>query len=195
MEKRIERKHRRVRARSVTARVQAGVQQIEGEVENLSRSGLFVRTEELLEVGERVQLDLLRTGGKSVLSLPGLVADTLEPDRAASLGRKTGIGISFEPIVDPDLKERLDQLLRQLIVVTSDGQAPAAPGRQASAAPGRPPPVVAPADQEELQRLRAQVRGLLIDVADLKRSVAERDAQIGEQRVELERLRNALAGR
>src|SRR5260221_8198560 len=111
MAQRTERKNRRVRARSVTAHLKAGTLQIVGEVENLSRSGLFVRTDEVLSVGDKVQLDLVRVDGKSVLSLPGLVADTLKADRAASLGRKTGLGIAFDPISDPELKERLDPLL------------------------------------------------------------------------------------
>src|SRR5258708_14262138 len=118
MGQRTERKHRRVRARSVTAHLKAGKLQIVGEVENLSRSGLFVRTDEVLSVGEKVQLDLVRVDGKSVLSLPGLVPDALKADRAASLGRKTGLGIAFDPISDPELKERLDRLLRELIVVS-----------------------------------------------------------------------------
>src|SRR5215470_3919693 len=130
MGQRIERKNRRVRARSVTARLQAGQLQIVGEVENLSQSGLFVRTEELLSVGAKVQLDLVRLGGKPVLSLSGAVADTLKPDRAASLKRKTGMGIRFDPISHADLTKQLGGLLREL----AGGTQP--PGGPPEAAPG-----------------------------------------------------------
>jgi hypothetical protein len=170
MGQRTERKHRRVRARSMVAHLTAGETQIVGEVENISPTGFFVRTEEVLFLGAKVQVDLVRSGGKSILSLPGLVADMLEADRAASLGRKTGMGISFDPIGDPALKERLERLLREMT-----GAAP-------------PPPAPGGADSE-LARLQAQVRGLLIDISDLKRSVAERDAVIAQLQGELAQLK------
>lgn len=184
MAQRIERKHRRIRARSVTARVRAGDVEITGELENLSQSGLFVRTDELLFEGAKVQVELLRTG-KRALTLPATVADMLEGERAASLGRKNGLGLSFDPLT-PDLEQALTRLLRELSGMT---QPPG--GRPAIATPIMTPMVPpAPAgDGSELQRLRAQVRGLLIDVSDLKRSVAEREKVIEQQRQEIERLR------
>src|SRR5215468_3748256 len=169
MGQRIERKHRRVRARSVAAHLTAGETEIDGEVESISQSGLFVRSEELLFVGAKVKIDLARTGGKGLLSLSGVVADTLEADRAASLGRKTGMGISFDPIGDPALKERLERLLGEM----AGAAQPAAP----RGADG------------ELARLQAQVRGLLIDISDLKRSVAERDAVIAQLQGELAKIK------
>ena len=170
MAQRIERKNRRVRARSVTARLRAGDTEIAGEVENLSRSGLYVRTDELLFVGAKVQVELARPDGKRVLSLPGCVADMIEADRAASLGRKIGMGISFDPIGDAEAAGQLDGLLRDLANVTQEAL----------------PPV---RDDGELQRLRAQLRSLLIDVSDLKRSLAERDALIEQLRRELAELK------
>ena len=171
MAQRTERKHRRVRARSVTARVRAGDTEIAGEVENLSQSGLFVRTDELLFEGVKVLVSLSRAGDKRVLTLAGCVADMLEPDRAASLGRKTGMGISFDPFSE-GVSAELDRLLRDL-----SGTSATAP---------------AAAQDTELQRLRTQVRDLLIDLGDLKRSVSERDQVIEQQREELELLKNAI---
>ncbi|HUJ27300.1 MAG TPA: PilZ domain-containing protein [Myxococcales bacterium] len=177
MAQRTERRHRRVRARSLTAVVSVDDGQFSGEVETISQSGLFVRTEKVLAVGAKVQLGLSRTGGRQLLSIAGSVADTIRPDRAASLGRKTGIGIAFDPIPDAEAKERLERLLQE------SGGVP----------PVMQPAAAAPADGGELQRLRAQVRGLLIDLSDLRRSVAERDAIIEQLRGELEVLRSALS--
>jgi len=178
MARRTERKHRRVRARSLTALVSADDGQFSGEVETVSQSGLSVRTDKVLTVGARVRLGLSRAGGRPLLSLAGSVADTIRPDRAASLGRKTGIGIAFDPIPDAESRERLERLLQE------SGGAP--PVMQ---------PAAAPADAGELQRLRAQVRGLLIDLSDLKHSVAERDALIEQLRGELDILRSAPGGK
>jgi len=159
MDQRTERKNRRVRARSVTARLQAGQLQIVGEVENLSQSGLFVRTEKLLSVGAKVQLDLVRTGGKRVISLSGAVADTLKPDRAASLRRKTGMGIRFDPISQADRTEQLDGLLRELAGGTQ------LPVERPQTAPGATKGSVTPpapvGHDSELLRPRSQVRSLL----------------------------------
>ena len=58
--------------------------------------------------------------------------------------------------------------------------------------------VTAPAPvghDSELQRLRSQVQSLLIDLNDLRRSIAERDALIQQQRMELDLLRSAIEER
>jgi len=229
MGQRTERKNRRVRARSVTARLQAGQLQIVGEVENLSQSGLFVRSEKLLSVGAKVQLDLVRTGGKRVVSLSGAVADTLNPDRAASLRRKTGMGIRFDPISQADRTDQLEGLLRELAGGTQlpVGRPETAPGATKASvtapapvghesglqrlrpqvrsllrpetAPGTTKAsVTAPASvgpDSELQQLRSRVRSLLIDLSDLRQSIAERDALIRQQRMELDLLRSAIEER
>jgi hypothetical protein len=193
MSQRTERKHRRVRARSVTAHVQAGASSLAGEVENVSQSGLFVRTDDLLDVGFKVQVELARIGGKPVISLPGVVADTLDAIRAESLGRKKGIGIRFDPIQDPSLRDKLERLLRDLagvLPLKDVGQ----PAPAELTIEHTPITHSAPTqgDGAELARLRMQVRDLRIDVSDLKRSVAERDSVIAQQRKELEQLRRAL---
>jgi Tfp pilus assembly protein PilZ len=206
MAQRNERKHRRVRARSVMAHLHAGELEIVGEVENVSRGGVFVRNDQLLSVGAKVQLNLLRTGGQLVLSLPGWVANVLKPDRAASLGRKRGMGICFEPIGDAELEERLERFLRGMLGATQSRGDPPVAAPAAATSTAASPASAPPGDDGELQRLRSQVRGLLIDLSDAKRSVAERaalieqlnrsvaerDALIAQLRMELDLLRSAL---
>jgi hypothetical protein len=69
----------------------------EGETEDISARGLFIRTDALLPVGEDTEVRLVFPDGEMVV-LTARVAHMLTPSAARALGRHPGMG--FELIGD-----------------------------------------------------------------------------------------------
>jgi CheY-like chemotaxis protein len=80
-------------------------QQVVAESEDLSKRGVFVRTDMLLPVGDIVELTISLPGGNDFRVI-ARVAHLLSPSVARALGRRTGMGFEF---LDQD-KERLGRL-------------------------------------------------------------------------------------
>lgn len=76
---------------------------VEAETEDLSARGLFIRTEQLLPIGEETEVRLVLPDG-SLLALRARVAHMLTPSAARALGRHPGMG--FE-LLGQDSPERL----------------------------------------------------------------------------------------
>jgi CheY-like chemotaxis protein len=74
----------------------------EGETEDISPSGLYVRTETLLAVGDEADLRLTLPDG-SIVALYARVAHCLAPGAARALGRHTGMGLE---LIGPDTPAR-----------------------------------------------------------------------------------------
>lgn len=107
------RKHPRVRARGVAANVRAQeVLKTGCVVENISAGGLLVRTDQVLEPGTPVVMDLVRPGMRKLLKLSGRVVGRVEkvPNSPSIV---PGLRVQFDPMPDETL-ERLAQLLREL---------------------------------------------------------------------------------
>ena len=64
------------------------------ESEDLSRRGLFVRTDELLPVGAVIEIDLTLPDG-TIVRVAARVAHLLPPSSARALGRHVGMGLEF----------------------------------------------------------------------------------------------------
>jgi len=92
----------------------------EGETEDLSPSGLYVRTEAVLPVGDETDLRLTLPDG-SIVALYARVAHVLTPSAARALGRHAGMGLA---LIGPDtparakLRANVDSLRNE---VTSPG--------------------------------------------------------------------------
>jgi CheY-like chemotaxis protein len=74
----------------------------EGETEDISPSGVYVRTETLLSVGDETDLRLTLPDG-SIVALYARVAHCLAPSAARALGRHTGMGLE---LIGPDTPAR-----------------------------------------------------------------------------------------
>jgi len=74
----------------------------EGETEDISPSGLYVRTETLLAVGDETDLRVTLPDG-SIVALYARVAHCLAPSAARALGRHTGMGLE---LIGPDTPAR-----------------------------------------------------------------------------------------
>jgi len=126
------RKHPRVRARGVAANLRAQeVLKTGCVVENISAGGLLVRTDQPLDPGTPVVMDLVRPGMKKLLKLSGRVVGRVEkvPNSPSIV---PGLRVQFDPMPD-ETTERLVQLLRDL------GMSPEDPGAQWSLPEPSPP--------------------------------------------------------
>jgi CheY-like chemotaxis protein/Tfp pilus assembly protein PilZ len=74
----------------------------EGETEDISPSGLYIRTEAVLPVGEETDLRLTLPDG-TIVALYARVAHVLTPAAARALGRHAGMGLAF---IGPDTPAR-----------------------------------------------------------------------------------------
>jgi CheY-like chemotaxis protein/Tfp pilus assembly protein PilZ len=84
----------------------------EGETEDLSPTGVYVRTETLLPVGDEVDLRLTLPDG-SIVALYARVAHVLTPSAARALGRHIGMGLELigpETPARASLRAHLDSL-------------------------------------------------------------------------------------
>ena len=151
-------------------------------VEDVSRSGLFLRTDLHLPVGLSTVLDLAQPGLKKRIRLPGTVA------RVGSNGR-LGIGIKFDRF-DHETQQQFDQFGRQFegaegtvtiaaATAALTGQAPPAEGPASTLAPQTP-------------ALSLEQTQLEVDVKGLRQHLAERDATLAEKEREVATLREVL---
>jgi hypothetical protein len=86
------------------------------ESEDLSRRGLFVRTDELLPVGALLDVDLTLPDG-TVFRATARVAHLLPPSSAKALGRHVGMGLELVDGGDgtvASLGEYLDEMIHDL---------------------------------------------------------------------------------
>ena len=81
--------------------------------EDISRRGLFVRTDEFLPIGEVVEL-LLRPPDEEPVPVLARVAHVLSRTAAGTLGRSTGMGFEFLER-DAERRERLSRMIEELI--------------------------------------------------------------------------------
>jgi CheY-like chemotaxis protein/Tfp pilus assembly protein PilZ len=95
----------------------------EGETEDLSPTGLYVRTETLLPVGDEVDLRLTLPDG-SIVALYARVAHVLTSSAAHALGRHVGLGLE---LIGPDTpaRDRMRAYLDSLRIEIAPRRAPA----------------------------------------------------------------------
>lgn len=108
---------RHVREPRVVARCRIEFERLDrrvaAESEDLSRSGAFVRTEDLLPVGAITELDLTLPDG-ALFHVVARVVHLLSPSQARALGRHCGMGLEFLEADDGDLASYLDDLIDDL---------------------------------------------------------------------------------
>jgi len=83
--------------------------------ENLSRGGMYLATERLLEIGARITIDLELPGQAEPLRLDAMVAHKLDAKQAEAVGRPPGVGVKFVDWSAP-ARERLHHYIRRLDV-------------------------------------------------------------------------------
>jgi hypothetical protein len=147
------------------------------DVEELSVAGAFLRTDHRLEAGEAVEVDLVKPGGRKALHIRGRVARVV--DRGA--GRHPGIDVEFIAVASEE-QRRLGAWIEELRSLETD----------AVDAPLEVTPLavddVAPAaetDSTQTARMMLQIKGLLLEMDDLRDQVRQRDVEVEDLRRQL----------
>jgi Tfp pilus assembly protein PilZ len=103
----------RVRAPSMAAHLRSQRGRTSCLVENISMGGLFVRTDQLEEVGTEIAVDLVKPGWKKQLSLAARVTSRVDPLDGRVSKRMAGLGLQFIRL-DGAQHDRLRALLAEL---------------------------------------------------------------------------------
>jgi hypothetical protein len=182
------------------------VHQIGILVENIGLGGAYLRTDKPLPVGEPLDLELARPGHEALVRLTGRVVSTVKQDRAVELDRPPGMGVSFGTL-DERTRESLRALIRSFVPenVPLELKEPA-PIKVTRAEPEpvfdlvaedsfpslqmlAPPIPSAPRRIEsEANFLKAQVRSLVQQIADLHEQLNARSNEIDGLHTAVERL-------
>jgi Tfp pilus assembly protein PilZ len=171
------RRHRRIEAKGVEGHVRANTSTADGNIENLSAGGLFLRTSDPLPIGMPVLVEIGPMSGKEPLRVRGRVVSVVSEDEAERQDIPPGVGIEFDPLL-PDTEKRLHALLRDL-------------GLSDLAEPLETTNLFATASPDTGQ-VAANVRGLLEMLTDALHKVKERDAEIVHLKSEVRRLTGEL---
>jgi Tfp pilus assembly protein PilZ len=212
------RKHPRVRAKGVAAHLRTEKGRAACQVENVSAGGVFVRTDRLEQVGTEIFVDLVKPGWKRALTLTARVTSRVDAIDGRISKRPPGMGLQFLRLDDKQF-ERLRSLVLEL-GAPDPGEGITLPQQVEDAIEGAlreanlPPP--APLDfslpdyepersasqgqdpepaaaRPQFEKLMFQIRGLVLQLSDAQRQLAQRDAEIQKLRSELETIRGALS--
>ncbi len=167
----------RVRARGIAAHVRTGAAMFACDVEEVSVAGAFLRTDHRLEAGEAVEVDLVKPGGRKALHIRARVARVV--NRGA--GRHPGIDVEFIAVASEE-QRRLAAWIEELRSLETDaGDAPleVTPVAADEAAPA------AETDSTQTARMMLQIKGLLLEMDELRDQVRQRDVEIEDLRRQL----------
>jgi hypothetical protein len=167
----------RVRARGIAAHVRTGAAVFACQVEDVSRAGAFLRSDQRLEVGAQVDLDLVKPGGRKALHLRGRVEHVVD----GGAGRHPGIDVRFLSVGGDD-QRRLATWIEELrLLDTASVKTPL------EVTPVAVPEAVAATegDAPHAARMMLQIKGLLLEMDDLRDQMRLRDVEVEELRRQL----------
>lgn len=168
----------RVRARGIAAHVRIGAAVFACDVEEVSGAGAFLRTDHRAQAGEAVEVDLVKPGGRKPLHIRGRVARVV--DRGT--GRRPGIDVEFLAIAAEEqrrLAAWIEELQLPEIPSVEDEPLEITP---VAAHPATP---AAEADSPQTARMMVQIKGLLLEMDDLRDQVRLREVEVEELRRQL----------
>src|SRR5260370_5883204 len=178
------RSHSRVRVSGIAGHVRSAEIAFACQVEELSKDGAFLLTDQRLSVGADLDIAFVKPGGRKALRIKGRVSRAV----GGGVHRQPGLDVSFTSVEKAD-SERLvawldEMTLRaagrekapNIIPEEADLPAPAAaPAARAGEARAR-------ASSQDEARLILQIKGLLLEQDHLRNQLCLRDAEIDELR-------------
>ena len=169
--------HSRVRASGIAAHVRAGAASFSCVVEELSRVGAFLRTDQRVAAGAALELDLVKPGGRKPVHIRGQVSQAVTGTGA----EHPGLEVAFTAIAADDAQRLIawfDELRSRGGEKEMQQAVPAAREKEVQ----QPAPI---AGDEERARLMMQIKGLIAENEDLRDDVRHRDTEIEELRQQL----------
>ncbi len=181
----------------VAVHLSANGKRIPSTVENISRSGLFARTDDDVREGTQLRIDVVRPGWRQALTLGGWVVR--RADWQVFQGRSVpGVGVQFNQL-DEQLEARLQQALTELRTAGRVQTPPAAPASTLATSgvvplPGRPPDPLS-AEPGKLELYQRRCDALVAEGARREREVARIKLELEETRARLRALELWPGGR
>ena len=164
----------RLRASGIAAHVRSGAVAFSCQVEELSQVGAFLRTDQAVPAGSKLEMDLVKPGGRKVIHIRGWVSAGTSPAHP-------GLDVDFSSIADDDAR-RLVAWLDEMRA--HDKMKPDA--EVLPAAPRPPAPAPQPADARmDKARMMLQIKGLIMEMDELRDEMRLRDLEIDRLRREL----------
>jgi hypothetical protein len=191
----------RVRATGIAAHVRAGVRGFTCQLEELSKDGALLRTDQAVDSGTPLEIALVKPGGRKAIRIHGSVGGAA----ARSNGGQPGLEVMFTSIDDEDL-QRLAAWLEELKTRASGASPPedVIPGPSPpddedilenvledilpafpQRLPAAPKPALQPATVSEKARMMLQIKGMLQEMDELRGQLRQRDAELEQLRSEL----------
>jgi hypothetical protein len=173
----------------IAAHVRSGSFAFSCQVEEISADGAFLRTDRLLSAGAEMEIDLAKPGGRKMIHTLARVQRAC--GRTDGEHAHPGLDVDFTSIAYDDsgrLLSWLDELAHQ---AAPTGRIATAPVRQKAIAATRDVEQAPLATEEPMKpsqhaKLMLQVKGLLLEMDDLRSSVRVRDEEIEQLRRQLE---------
>jgi len=183
----------RFRVSGIAAHVREGAAAFPCQLEELAADGAFLRTDRAVEVGTTLEVDLVKPGGRKPLHLHAVVLRTVPGHD----GHQPGLDVEFR-LVPPDDFQRLVAWLEEM---KTRATRPPAQGPQAAApaAPAAvlPPPAADPVEDagDDRSKLMLQIKGLLLEMDDLRDRLRLRDIEVDDLRRQLSTAEQLLGRR
>ncbi len=182
------RSHSRVRASGIASHVRSAEIAFACQVEELSKDGAFLLTDQRLAVGANLDIAFVKPGARKALRIKGRVSRSV----GGGAHHHPGLDIAFTSVEKADL-ERLAAWLDEMTQrAAAREKAPIdIPEKVFPRAPAPVPAVRAvearagASSQQEEARLIRQVNGLLLEQNHLRNQLSLRDAEIDELRLAL----------
>jgi hypothetical protein len=173
----------------IAAHVRSGSVAFSCQVEEISTEGAFLRTDQLLSAGAEMEIDLAKPGGRKMIHAFARVQRA--SGRTDGEHPHPGLDVDFTSIGYDDsgrLLTWLDELAHQ---PAPSSRIPTVPLRQKAAVKDQEEAPLAavepmPMKPSEHAKLMLQVKGLLLEMDDLRFSVRTRDEEIEQLRRQLE---------
>ena len=173
----------RFRVSGIAAHVREGAAAFPCQLEELAADGAFLRTDRVIEVGTALEVDLVKPGGRKPLHLRAVVLRTVPGHD----GHQPGLDVEFR-LVPPDDFQRLVAWLEEM-----KSRATKAPAQAPPAVPAAPAAVLPAATTDPLRedggdersKLMLQIKGLLLEMDDLRDRLRLRDIEVDDLRRQL----------
>jgi len=170
----------RFRVSGIAAHVREGAAAFPCQLEELAADGAFLRTDRAVEVGTTLEVDLVKPGGRKPLHLHAVVLRTVPGHD----GHQPGLDVEFRLVPEDDFQ----RLVAWLEEMKTRATKPPAQGPPAAAPAALLPPASAdPVEDagDDRSKLMVQIKGLLLEMDDLRDKLRLRDIEVDDLRRQL----------